>query len=176
MVGQPLRSALGCPRPREPSRTRRARPGLPSACPVVLALLLVACSPAPANATADGAVRFFVELTAHFDGNPDDAEAIFAMLSERTKKNLRARAERYGAASGRKIAPSAMLVPARMVPRFSPRSYSAQVVGKYALVDVLGVRADQRAQISCVQEDNVWRIDLVLPELPPMRTGPGRER
>lgn len=156
---------------------RRRRPGRGAAwCAVLLGLWLAACSPAPAQSTPDGAARAFVERIVQFDGNERDAQAIFEMLSERSRKNLRARAERYGAASGRKIAPAAMLVPSRMAPRFSARSYSAQIVGKYALVDVRGVQAGQRAQIPCVlEDDDGWRVDLVLPELPPMRIGPGRE-
>ncbi len=142
---------------------------------LALALLLVSCSRAPPNATPEGAVREFIEVMETFDGNEGDAEKLFDLLSERAKKNLRARAERYGAASGKKIAPSAMLVPKRVSLRFSPHSYSAQIVGKYALVDVLGVRGSQRAQVPCVFEEGAWRIDLVLPEPPPMRMRPSRE-
>jgi len=143
---------------------------------LTLALLLVSCSRAPPNATPDGAVREFVEVMETFDGNEEDAEKLFELLSERAKKNLRARAERYGAASGKKIAPAAMIVPKRVSLRFTPHSYSAQVVGQYALVDVLGVRGSQRAQVPCVFEEGAWRIDLVLPELPPMRMRPSQEK
>ena len=58
-------------------------------------------------------------------------------------------------------------MPARVALRFTPRSYTAQVVGSFAMVDVLGVRDDQRAQIPCAVEDDQWRVDVVLPELPP---------
>jgi hypothetical protein len=133
------------------------------------------CSPGPANTTAEGAVRAFVELVVHFHGNPDQAKEIFSMLSERGRQNLLTRAERYGAASGRTIAPAAMLVPARVALHFSPRSYTAQVEGKFAMVDVRGVGSGQRAQIPCAYEEGEWRVDVVLPELPPMLVGPGRE-
>ncbi|MBW2526028.1 MAG: hypothetical protein JRI23_17745 [Deltaproteobacteria bacterium] len=133
------------------------------------------CSPAPPNATAEGAARAFVELVVHFDGDPRQAEELFGMLSSRAQDNLQTRAKRYGAASGRTIEPAAMLVPARVALRFNPRSYDAQVVGSFAMVDVLGVRADQRAQIPCALEDGQWRVDVVLPELPPMLVGPGRD-
>jgi hypothetical protein len=116
------------------------------------------------------------EQLARFDGSPRDAEALFDLLSDRAKKNLRARAERYGAASGRKIAPSAMLVPSRTAPHFTPQSYRAQISGAYAMVEVAGVGADERAEMPCVLEEGAWRVDLVLPELPPMRQRPGGER
>jgi len=140
-----------------------------------LVLGLAACDPEPQNTTPDGAVREFVVIMRQFDGNELDARAAFDLLSERAKKNLRARAERYSAASGKTIAPWAMLVPSRMAPRFAPQAYAAQVVGKYALVDVVGVSPDQKAQVPCVLEDGLWRVDLVLPELPPVERRPGSE-
>jgi hypothetical protein len=143
---------------------------------VLAALLLMACGRSSPSATPEGAVRELVEQLARFDGNPRDAEALFGLLSDRAKKNLRARAERYGAASGRKIAPSAMLVPSRTAPRFTPQSYRAQISGPHALVEVAGVGANERAEIPCVLEERAWRVDLVLPELPPMRQRPGGER
>ena len=108
-----------------------------------------------------------------FEGADSDAQKLFELLSERAKSNLRTRAERYGAASGKKIAPWAMLVPSRMAPRFAPQSYTAQVVGKYALVEVVGVGTDERARVPCVLEDGLWRVDLVLPELPELGRRPG---
>lgn len=147
-----------------------------SALTLALALLLVSCSRTPPNATPDGAVREFVEVIETFDGNEQDAEKLFELLSERAKQNLRTRAERYGAASGKTISPAAMIVPKRVSLRFIPSSYTAQIVGQYALVDVQGVRGSQRAQIPCVFEEGAWRIDLVLPELPPMRMRPNQEK
>ncbi len=142
------------------------------ACAVVA---LTACEPAAPNATPDGAVRELIEIMRAYSGREQDAKQAFDLLSERAKSNLRARAERYGAASGRQIAPWAMLVPARMVISFVPQAYSAQIVGKYALVDVIGVAPDQHAQVPCVLEDGAWHVDLVLPELPPIETRPGVE-
>ena len=142
---------------------------------IALVCALVACEPAPFNETPDGAVREFVEVLRGFNGHESDAKQLFELLSERAKSNLHKRADRYGAASGKQIAPWAMLVPARTVPRFVPQVYQAQIVGKYALVDVVGVTPDQHAQVPCVLEDSLWRVDLVLPELPPVEVRPGLE-
>jgi hypothetical protein len=118
-------------------------------------------------------VRELVELLSSFEGRPADAEALFALLSERGQQNLRARAERYGAASGRPITPSAMLVASRALPAFAPRSYVARVSGEQAVVEVRGVDPGERAEIPCVLEKGGWRVDLSLPELPPMKVRPG---
>ncbi|MEQ9319734.1 MAG: hypothetical protein RIF41_11290 [Polyangiaceae bacterium] len=133
------------------------------------------CEPAPPSATPDGAVREFVERVNAFHGRDEDAQALYELLSDRAKENLQTRADRYGAASGKKIAPWAMLVPSRTILRFSPQLYQAQVVGKYALVDVVGVSPEAHAQVPCVLEEGMWRVDLVLPELPPVEHRPGLE-
>jgi hypothetical protein len=150
---------------------------MPSARVLRLALALsligpaAGCRPAPLNATPEGAVR---ELVERLDGG-GDGRAVFDLLSERARANLQARAERYTNASGRKIEPWAMLVPARTRLRFAPHSYKARMAGRYALVDVLGVRPDQVAHVPCVLEKKLWRVDLQLPELPPMPRRPGGE-
>jgi hypothetical protein len=143
---------------------------------LLLLMALAACEPAPPNDTPEGAVREFIEIVRGFHGNEQDANTLFELLSERAKQNLRSRADRYGAASGKKIGPTAMIVPSRMTPRFNPQAYSARIVGKYALVDVVGVTAAQVAQVPCVFEDDLWRLDLVLPELPPMQQRPRSDR
>ncbi len=120
-------------------------------------------------------MRAFVVRVRGYDGDEREARAIYELLSERARKNLQARAERYGAASGKTIEPWAMLVPSRMVPRFAPQAYAAQIVGKYALVEIAGVSAGERAQVPCILEEDAWRLDLVLPELPPIRRRPGIE-
>jgi hypothetical protein len=142
----------------------------------LLAALLAlgpACDPAPPNTTPDGAVRELVELMRVFDGHEKDARVLFELLSARARANLEMRAERYGAASGKTPAAWAMLVPSRMTPRFPPQTYTADVVGRHALVAVAGVGEAQRAHIPCVLEDGFWRVDVVLPELAPLQRRPG---
>ncbi len=117
-------------------------------------------------------VRQFIDLLRGFHGDEAQSEALYRLFSKRAQRNLRERAERYGAASGKPMGPWAMLVPSRMGARFVPELYVAQLAGKYAMVEVAGTRPGDRAQIPCVFEDDHWRVDLVLPELPPLRRRP----
>ena len=137
------------------------------------AAMLVGCARKPENVTPEGAVRELTSRLEALDGGEGDARAVYDLLSERAQVNLQARAERYSNASGRQIAAWAMIVPSRSRLRFVPQSYQAKVAGKYALVEVLGVSADQAAQIPCVREKNLWHVDLNFPELAPLvrRTG-----
>jgi hypothetical protein len=142
------------------------------------ALLLLApagCSRRPPNATPDGAVRELVERLGRLDGDPADASAVYELLSRRARENLAARAQRYSAATGKTIAPEAMIAPSRFQIRFEPQRYMPQIAGVHALVEVAGLLGGERAQIPCVYEDAGWRVDLVLPALPPVQKRPGSE-
>jgi hypothetical protein len=140
---------------------------------VVAALALGGCGRRAPNATPDGAVRELVERMRRLHGDPTDAKAAYDLLSRHAQQNLAARAQRYSAASGKAIAPEAMLVPSRFLVRFEPQRFSAQVSGSHARVEVLGLLASDHAQVPCVFEDGAWRVDLGLPPLPPVQMRPG---
>lgn len=140
---------------------------------VAVTLALTGCGRRAPNMTPDGAVRELVERLRKVQGDPGDAKAAFDLLSKHTQSNLASRAQRYSAASGKTIAPEAMIAPSRFLLRFEPQRYTAQIAGSYALVDVTGLLASERAQIQCVFEDERWRVELPLPPLPPVQMRPG---
>lgn len=137
-----------------------------------LAPMLASCRSRAPGASPEGAVRELVERMRRVQGDPADAKAAYALLSANAQANLKARAERYSAASGKAIAPEAMIVPSLFILRFEPQRYRAQISGSYALVEAQGLLPDERAQIQCVLEDEVWRVDMQLPPLPPIQTRP----
>jgi hypothetical protein len=140
---------------------------------IALTLTLAGCGRRPANATPDGAVRELVERLRHVHGDAADARAAYELLSKRTQSNLSARAQRYSAASGKMIAPEAMLAPSRFLVRFEPQRYVPKIAGAYALVDITGLLEGDHAQIACVFEDDVWHVELALPPLAPVQLRPG---
>jgi predicted small lipoprotein YifL len=140
---------------------------------MALTLTLAGCGRRPPNATPDGAVRELVERLRHVHGDAADARSAYELLSKRTQSNLSARAQRYSAASGKMIAPEAMLAPSRFLVRFEPQRYVAKIAGAHALVDVTGLLEGDHAQIACVFEDDVWRVELALPPLAPVQLRPG---
>lgn len=131
------------------------------------------CAPRPANATPEGAVREFIDRMRAVGGEPAAAKAVFAVFSKRTRQNLAERAQRYSAASGKTIGPEAMIVPSRFTIRFEPQRMTSTVVGSHALVEVIGLKSDERAKITCTFEDEGWRVDLELPPLPAVQVRPG---
>lgn len=140
---------------------------------LVLAVASVGCGRRAPTASPDGAVRELVERMRRIRGDPAEAKAAYALLSKRAQQNLSARAQRYSAASGKSIAPEAMIAPSRFLLRFEPQRYSAKVSGSSVRVEVVGFRAEDRAQLPCVFEDGGWRVDLALPALPPVQMRPG---
>lgn len=135
--------------------------------------LLTGCAPRPANATPEGAVREFIERMRVVGTDPSAAKAAFGVLSKRTRQNLSERAQRYSAASGKTIAPEAMIVPSRFMIRFEPQRMTSKVEGTHALVEVLGFGPDERANVTCAFEDDGWRVELELPLLPAVQVRPG---
>jgi hypothetical protein len=131
------------------------------------------CTPRPANATPEGAVREFIDRMRVVGNDSSAAKAAFGVLSKRTRQNLAERAQRYSAASGKTIAPEAMIVPSRFMIRFEPQRMTSTVIGSHALVEVIGLKQEERAKVTCTFEDDGWRVDLELPPLPAVQVRPG---
>lgn len=134
-----------------------------------------ACAQRPLDATPEGTAREFVDRMRRVHGEPAEARGAFELLSRRARENLAERAARYGAASGKSIAPEAMIVPSRFSLRFEPQRYEPQVSGALAQVTVRGDLPEHEARIMCVLEDGRWRVDMALPSLPPVQQRPGSE-
>lgn len=135
-------------------------------------LTMPGCGSRAPSATPEGVVRDFVVRMRRVQGDPGDAKAVFALLSKDAQANLKARAERYSAASGKPMAPEAMIVPSLFFLRFEPLRYKARISGTYAMVEAEGALPEDRAQIQCVFEEDGWKVDLKLPPLPPIQTRP----
>lgn len=149
---------------------------------VALALAaLVAVSALPGcdarrhDSTPEAAVRELCDRLARMSGDPKTSRAVFDMLSKSTQENLEARARRYGAASGKNIAPAAMLAPSSLVEQWGARELRATIVGTHALVEVKGLQEGQRTDIRCVYEDGGWRVVVDLPPLPEVKQSPREE-
>jgi hypothetical protein len=150
--------------------------GIAAVLGLALAIAVTGCGRKPATATPEGAVRELVDRMRRLQGDAADARAAYELLSKATQANLDARAKRYSAASGKTIAPEAMIAPSRFLLRFEPQRYAARTAGDRALVDVSGLLPGDRASVPCVFEDGGWRVDVPLPSLPPVQVRPGAER
>lgn len=146
--------------------------------PLALALMLLgmaaSCSHPPPDATPEGAVRELIDRMERVDGNPERARAAYELLSSSTRENLIERAKRASSATGRRMHPEEMLAPSRFVLLFRPQQMQATIMGDRALVEVTGMDpVVDRARVPLVRENDRWRVDLALPELPPVEKRPG---
>ncbi len=144
----------------------------PLVLPFVALVALAGCGRKPPNATPEGAVRELVERIRRTGTDAVSAKAAYDLLAKSSQANLNARAERYSAASGKHIAPEAMIAPASFVERFEARELSAEIVGSHARVTAAGLLPGERAEIPCVYEDGGWRVQIDLPALPPVEIQP----
>ena len=114
-----------------------------------------------------------LERVERIEGDPVEARAAYELLSERTKANLVERARRASTTSGREVPPESMLAPGRFSLRFDPRKMHARIADDRAIVDVTGIDPDtDRAEVPCVLELGRWRVELLLPPLPPVERRP----
>lgn len=136
---------------------------------VTVLLVVTACRQKPINATPEGAVREVVAQLRLVGREETAAKRAFDLLSKVAQQNLIERAERYGAGSGKHIAPEAMLAPFSLVERFEGRDFSSEIVGTRAIVRVRGLLPEESATIPCVYEEGGWKVDVALPVLPPLQ-------
>ncbi len=136
---------------------------------------LAACDARRHDATPEAAVRELIDRLGRMSGDPTTSRAVFDMLSATTRANLEARARRYGAASGKNIAPAAMLAPSSLVEQWGARELHATILGIHALVEVRGLHPEQRTEIRCVYEEGGWRVVVDLPPLPEVKQSPREE-
>ncbi len=140
---------------------------------LVFALLLAGCAHKAPDTTPDGAVRELLERVQRIESDPTAARAAFKLLSATTRANLTERARRATSTSGRDVPPEEMLVPGRFSLRFEARNLRARIFEARAIVDVTGIDpATDRAEIPCVLEDSGWKVEVVLPPLPPVERRP----
>jgi hypothetical protein len=138
--------------------------------PIAVVLLsILGCQGKAINETPEGAVREIVVQMRLMGRDEGAAKRAFDLLSRNAQQNLSERAERYGAGSGKHIAPEAMLAPFSLVEHFEGREFSSETVGIHALVHVRGLLAEESATIPCIFEEGGWRVDIALPPLPVVR-------
>ncbi len=117
----------------------------------------------------DAVVSDFVEHLQAGGRSPDAARGVFELLAKSARDNLRARAERYAAASGRALPPERMIAPHMGEVAFEPRAFrTLRAAGDEAEVEVVGLLEGERARVQLVWEEGAWKVVLPLPALPPV--------
>lgn len=132
------------------------------------ALLLGACQKETQERGPEEVVSEFISTMRRTHGDPADGEAVAELLWEPARENLKERARRASALSGRELSPGEMIVPSWFALHLSPERVEARRDGEWAEVTVFGA-AEESVQMRCVKEEEKWRVALELPPLAPIR-------
>jgi hypothetical protein len=147
---------------------------------LALFIPLCACGRRDSDTAPDSAARALIghlgDASREPHAFPEGARDAYRYLATSTKKKLELRAERASKLQGRRIGAEDMLVVGRFALRFEPRVYASVIRGEHAEVEVRGDKNDDVAKILCVREphptkDNVfvWRVELEVPDAPPLQ-------
>lgn len=110
----------------------------------------------------------FVSSMRRVHGDALTADAVVDLLWEPARENLKERARRASALSGRELSPGEMIVPSWFALHLSPERVLARMDDDWAEVTVIG-SSEESIQLRCVQEEGKWRVALELPPLAPIR-------
>jgi hypothetical protein len=128
-------------------------------------MALGACSHTPPDATPDGTLRLFLADLEDAENDGRVMKQAYELLGPTARANLTERAHRVTELQGRQVHPWEMLASGRLGLSFRPKSMRSSIVGDRATVEVLGTDPQtERANVVCVREGEVWRLEPGLPE------------
>ncbi len=137
---------------------------------LIAAVWIGGCQRAAVDETPERVVEAFIDRMRAVHGDPERGLRAFELLAESSRANLVERAERASAVTGRPVGPQEMLVPSRFALAFEPSRFSAELRGDHARVTITGEDSErQSTEALCRREEGHWRIELPLPELPPIQ-------
>lgn len=105
-------------------------------------------------------------------GDVGSSKVAYNLMWEPARKNLRERARRASALSGRELHPGELIVPSWFAMRLIPESYEQRIDGAWAQVTLFDA-AGQSSVARMVNEDGQWKVALELPPLSPIRSREG---
>lgn len=125
---------------------------------------MAACSRPPPDATPEGAVGEWIGHMAASGDDPREAKAAYELLGPVARANLEDRATRASQVEGQRVEAKDMLAAGHFGLTFRPRKLKSSVDGPSAIVHVTGGDPSEAAEVRCVREGSVWRIEPELPE------------
>lgn len=135
---------------------------------VLLGFSLGACQQETPERGPEEVVHEFVNIMRRVHGDPLIGEAAFELLWEPARENLKERARRASALSGRELSVGEMIVPSWFALHINPERVEARRDGDWAEVTIFGA-GEESVQMRCVYEEAKWRVVLELPPLAPIR-------
>lgn len=101
-------------------------------------------------------------------GDSEAGERVVSLIWKPARTNLKERARRASALSGRELSEGEMLAPSWFALRLAPERTAERIDGEWAEVTLFG-RTGEQAVARCVREEGAWKVALELPPLAPIR-------
>lgn len=131
-------------------------------------LAALGCEKKPEREGPREAVIDFVSAMSKVHGDLQAGEEAAALMWEPARKNLKERARRASALSGRELSAAEMIAPSWFAMKIRPESADERIDGDWAEVSLRDATG-QQAQVRCLREADGWKVALELPPLAPIR-------
>jgi hypothetical protein len=128
----------------------------------------VACQQEEAPAGPSDVLMKFVGKMRQVHGKADDGDQVVELLWKPARDNLKERARRASALSGRELSPGELVVPSWFALHLPVERAEARIDGEWAEVTAFGSDGGS-VQARCIREEGEWKVALELPPLAPIR-------
>ncbi len=131
-------------------------------------ILLGGCSRPPPDASCEGTLKLWIERMESSIEQPKGIREASELLGPRTLANLDERARRASQALGRQVQPSEMVASGRFGLHFRVKQMRTLTQPNGTFVEVTGDGKDEHALVECVRVGASARLELPLPDPPPL--------
>jgi len=134
----------------------------------VAALLLCACQEEAESKGPDAVLMEWISAMRQVHGEESAGSRVVELLWKPARDNLKERARRASALSGRELSYGEVLAPSWFALHIIPERSEVRIDGDWAEVTLIS-ESGERSQARCRREDDEWRVALELPPLAPIR-------
>ncbi len=101
-------------------------------------------------------------------GDEQAGRDVVGLLWKPARDNLKERARRASALSGRELSPGELIAPSWFALHLVPERTEQRIDGEWAEVTLTSA-AGESVKARCIQEEGDWKVALELPPLAPIR-------
>lgn len=139
---------------------------LPAIC--LLSWSCLACQKEEAPLGPSGVVAAWISQMRQVHGEDAAGKEVVELLWKPARENLRERARRASALSGRELSPGELIAPSWFALHLIPETTEERIDGSWAEVTLTSASGEQ-VKARCIQEEGDWKVALELPPLAPIR-------
>lgn len=136
-----------------------------------LSLLLAAASGCQPETAPDGpevVLTKWISTMRQVHGDVEAGDRVVQLLWKPARDNLKERARRASALSGRELSPGEVVAPSWFALHLVPERSEVRIDGEWAEVTLISA-SGEKSHARCRREEDEWKVALELPPLAPIR-------